>query len=106
MPKWKLEDKAAAEMLPRSTEIEGNPRCMTARIDTRNNFCVTPAAGGLKRYEELPGPKELPFIRNLHHVFTGTRPQIHNLWTNLALKHGPLYRRATFTTSECRGACH
>ncbi|CAL5227143.1 g10055 [Coccomyxa viridis] len=48
--------------------------------------------GGLKRYEELPGPKEWPLIRNLHHVLTGPRPQIHNMWTNLALKHGPLFR--------------
>ncbi len=47
---------------------------------------------GLKKYEELPGPRELPLLRSLLHVYMGPRPQINKLWTRLAIQHGPIYK--------------
>ncbi|CAL8466632.1 g6168 [Coccomyxa elongata] len=51
-----------------------------------------PLRPGLKRYEELPGPRELPLLRSLLHVYMGPRPQINKLWTRLAIQHGPIYK--------------
>ena len=52
---------------------------------------------GLKHYDELPGPTELPFIRSLLQVYMGPRPQINKLWTRIARTHGPLCKCARST---------
>ena len=52
---------------------------------------------GLKRYDELPGPTELPLIRSLLQVYMGPRPQINKLWTRIARTHGPLCKCAPST---------
>ena len=59
-------------------------------------------SAGLKRYDELPGPVELPLLRSLHKVYMGPRPQINKLWTRMAREHGPLYKCVPRTKPYCK----
>ena len=61
---------------------------------------------GLKRYDELPGPVELPLLRSLHKVYMGPRPQINKLWTRMAREHGPLYKCVPRTKPYCKMRQH
>ena len=49
-------------------------------------------ADGVKPMPALPGPRGLPFIGNLTHMMSYSRPQTHIQWTTWAKQYGLLYR--------------